>query len=129
MRRNRRKQVKANGVVSKVAVLVVVTLTLMLTYWRIDSQCNVLGQEINENEKRLRALDGEIKREEAHWNEKNTPEKLEEAMRQHGIAMDYAKADQVVRMDASGKPVAGQIALRKLKAGGWSGGAAMIDKP
>ena len=81
----------------------------------MDSKCYVDGQEIRKYEHKLQSIEAEYAREEARWNEKNTPEKLEEAMLQHGIAMSYPSADQVVRMDTSGIPVAGQLSIARFK--------------
>lgn len=61
------------------------------------------------------ALEAEYAREETRWNEKNTPEKLEAAMLQHGIAMAYPSAEQVVRMDASGVPIEGQLSIARFR--------------
>jgi hypothetical protein len=57
-------------------------------------------------------LENERVREEARWNAKKTPEKLERAMLQHGLDMNYPTATQVVRMDAAtGAPVPGQLSV------------------
>ncbi|MBP7637758.1 MAG: hypothetical protein KBA18_07765 [Kiritimatiellae bacterium] len=115
MRRNRKKQVHAKVVPSSVAGIFMLMIGLALLYWVMDSKCDVDGQEIRKYEQKLQSIEAEYAREEARWNEKNTPEKLEEAMLQHGIAMSYPSADQVVRMDTSGIPVAGQLSIARFK--------------
>jgi hypothetical protein len=115
MRRNRKKQVHAKVVPSSVAGIFMLMIGLALLYWVMDSKCDVDGQEIRKYEQKLQSIEAEYAREEARWNEKNTPEKLEEAMLQHGIAMSYPSADQVVRMDTSGRPVAGQLSIARFK--------------
>jgi len=94
-----------------VAGMVVLIVSMVLSYWFMDAKCAQLGQDIRKNEQKYAAFEDECVREEARWSEKKTPEKLEQAMLQHGIAMSYPTADQVVRMDASGQPVAGQLSL------------------
>jgi len=115
MRGNRKKQVHAKVVPSSVAGIFMLMIGLALLYWVMDSKCDVDGQEIRKYEQKLQSIEAEYAREEARWNEKNTPEKLEEAMLQHGIAMSYPSADQVVRMDTSGIPVAGQLSIARFK--------------
>lgn len=115
MRRNRKRQVYAKVLPRSVAGLIVLMVTLVLVYWVMDSKCAQLGQEIRKCEQKIQTLNAEYAREESRWSEKNTPEKLEEAMLQHGIAMSYPAADQVVRMDASGLPIEGQLSLARFK--------------
>jgi hypothetical protein len=95
--------------------MIVLAATMGLGYWYMDSKCAQLGQEIRKSEQKFAALEDERVREEARWSEKNTPEKLDEAMLQHGIAMIYPAADQVVRMDENGRPAAGQLSLARFK--------------
>jgi hypothetical protein len=112
MRRNRKRQVRGVKVLPpSVAGMIVLLVSLVLSYWFMDSKCAQLGQEIRKHEQKLAALEDERVREEARWSEKKTPEKLEQAMLQHGIAMMYPTADQVVRMGSGGEPVAGQLSL------------------
>lgn len=115
MRRNRKRNVHAKVVPRSVAGVFLLMVGLVLLYWMMDSKCDVDGQEIRKYEQKLQALEAEYVREEARWNERNTPEKLEEAMLQHGIAMSYPTADQIVRMDASGVPVPGQLSIARFK--------------
>lgn len=111
MRRNRKRQVHAKVLPPSVAGMIVLIVSMVLSYWFMDSKCAQLGQEIRKHEQKYAALEDERVREEARWSEKNTPEKLEQAMLQHGIAMTYPAADQVVRMDLAGQPLPGQLSL------------------
>lgn len=111
MRRNRKRQVHAKVLPPSVAGIAVLIVSMVLCYWFMDAKCAQLGQEIRKHEQKVASLEDERVREEARWSEKKTPEKLEQAMLQHGIAMSYPTSDQVVRMDAFGQPVAGQLSL------------------
>lgn len=111
MRRNRKRQVHAKVLPPSMAGMIVLIVSMVLSYWFMDSKCAQLGQEIRKHEQKFAALEDERVREEARWSEKNTPEKLEQAMLQHGIAMSYPAADQVVRMDLAGQPLPGQLSL------------------
>ncbi len=115
MRRNRKRNVHAKVVPRSVAGVFLLMVGLVLVYWMMDSKCDVDGQEIRKYEQKLQALEAEYAREETRWNERNTPEKLEAAMLQHGIAMSYPSAEQVVRMDASGVPIEGQLSIARFR--------------
>jgi hypothetical protein len=113
MRRNRKRQLHARVLPHWAASIIVLLVTLVLGYWFLDSKCAMLGQEIRKHERKFGMLEDERLREEARWNEKKTPEKLEQAMLQHGLAMTYPASEQVVKMDGRGVPVAGQQSLAR----------------
>lgn len=115
MRRNRKRQVRAHFLPRTAVGVIVSVVTVALIYWFVDSKCALLGQEIRKHEQKYVALDNERVREAARWDEKKTPEKLERAMLQHGLAMSYPTAEQVVRMDQSGRPVPGQLSLARFQ--------------
>ena len=111
MRRNRKRQAHARVLPRSAAGIIVLFVSVILSYWFMDSKCAQLGQEIRKHEHKYAQLDDERVREEARWNEKKTPEKLEQAMLQHGIAMSYPTPEQVVRVDGAGVPLAGQLSV------------------
>ena len=115
MRRNRKRQVRAHFLPRTAVGVIVSMVTVALIYWFVDSKCTLLGQEIRKHEQKYVALDNERVREAARWDEKKTPEKLERAMLQHGLAMSYPTAEQVVRMDQGGRPVPGQLSLARFQ--------------
>lgn len=115
MRRNRKKQVHAKVLPPAVAGIIVLSASLVLIYWGMESKCAELGQEIRQYEQKITALEDERIREETRWNEKNTPEKLEQAMLQHGLDMAYPSSEQIVRMNVMGQPIVGQLSLARLK--------------
>ena len=111
MRRNRKRQVRIKFLPVPAASVIVLVVSVALSYWFMDSKSAQLGQEIRKYEQNYAALENERVREEARWNENKTPEKLDAAMLQHGIQMTYPTPDQVVRMDGSGRPLPGQVSL------------------
>ena len=121
MRKNRKRQVHVKVLPPAVAGLIVLCASLVLIYWGMESKCAELGQEIRQYEQNITTLEDERIREETRWTEKKTPEKLEQAMLQHGLDMVYPSPEQIVRMDARGQPIPGQLALanfsRKQNAG------------
>ena len=117
MRRNRKRQVRLQFLPRTAVGVIVTIVTVALVYWFVDSKCSLLGQEIRKHEQKYAALENERVREAARWDEKKTPEKLERAMLQHGLAMTYPTAEQVVRMDVNGRPLAGQISVARFQKG------------
>jgi hypothetical protein len=115
MRRNRKRQVQVKFLPVPAAGVIVLAVSVALSYWFMDSKSAQLGQEIRKYEQTYAGLENERMREEARWNEKKTPEKLDQAMLQHGILMTYPTAEQIVRMDGKGRPVSGQLALVKFQ--------------
>lgn len=111
MRRNRKRRLSVKVLPHWPAGIIVLLVTLVLGYWFMDSKCAMLDQEMRKHEQKYAALENERVREESRWNEKKTPEKLEQAMLQHGIAMSYPTPEQVVRMDGSGVPLASQLSV------------------
>lgn len=115
MRKNRKRQVRIQFL-PRMAVGVIVTfVTVALVFWFVDSKCAQLGQEIRKHEQKFAGLENERVREAARWDEKKTPEKLERAMLQHGLAMTYPTADQMVRMDTAGRPLPGQLSVARFQ--------------
>lgn len=115
MRRNRKRQVRTQFLPRTAVGVIMTVVTVALVYWFVDSKCALLGQEIRKHEQKYSALENERVREAARWDGKKTPEKLERAMLQHGLAMNYPTADQVVRMDPSGRPLPGQLSLARFQ--------------
>ena len=112
MRKNRKRHARVKVLPPSVVGFFVLLVSMILCYWFMDSKCAQLGQEIRKHEQKFSALENERVREEARWNAKKTPEKLERAMLQHGLDMNYPTATQVVRMDAAtGAPVPGQLSV------------------
>jgi hypothetical protein len=111
MRRNRKRKLSVKVLPHWPAGIIVLLVTVIMGYWFMDSKCAMLGQEMRKHEQKYAALENERVREESRWNEKKTPEKLEQAMMQHGLAMSYATPEQVVRMDGGGSPLAGQLSV------------------
>ena len=120
MKKNRRKRVQVKFVPRLAVGCVALAATFTVMYLCLDSKCTQLGQEIRKSEQRFASLENERLLELAKWNERKTPEKLERAMLQHGLAMGYPKAEQVVRVDPYGTPLPQQpsmIAFRRMQAG------------
>jgi hypothetical protein len=118
MRRNRkltRRYSSLYGYTACVAGFLMTLLVTMMVYYFVDSKCNQLSQSIGREKNRLAQLEKERKRESARWEQMKTRTGLDEALRRHGLAMTLARPDQIVRIDAAGKVVPGQISVAKIK--------------
>ena len=116
MRRNRKRSKKMSVMATNTmnfGVLIVMLVVMVIINLRASYSCQHLMKSIGEKERMLDKLEEERVRESARWEEMKTPEKLESALLQHGLAMRYPKADQVVRMKADGRPYPGQISVAK----------------
>jgi cell division protein FtsL len=114
MRRNRKRQVKMEFMPKVFVAWIVITVCVTIGYWFMDSKSKQLNQEIRKYELKYDALESARAREALRWDEKKTPEKLEHAMLQNGLAMDYPKASQVVRLDVKGRVIPGQVSLARI---------------
>jgi hypothetical protein len=114
MKKNRKRHVRMD-VMSKLFVAwIVIAVSVAIGYWFMDSKCKQLNQEIRKHETKYTSLENARAREALRWDEKKTPEKLEHAMLQSGLAMDYPKASQVVRLDSRGRVIPGQVSLARI---------------
>jgi cell division protein FtsL len=114
MKRNRKRQVKMEFVPKVFVVWIVIVVSVAIGYWFMDSKCKQLNQEIRKDELKYAQRENERAREALRWDEKKTPEKLEDALLRNGLAMDYPKATQVVRLDSRGRLIPGQVSLARI---------------
>ncbi len=133
MRRNRKLTKRCSSLYTYTACaagFLMTLLVVMMIYYFVDSKCTQLSQSIGREKARLAALEKERKREQARWEQMKTPG-LDAALRSHGLAMDVARPDQIVRIDAAGKVVPGQISVATImqKRTAASRVAAVNNKP
>jgi len=100
MKRNRRIKRQSHFALNTMhfAALVVSGFIMLMAYWWLDTRCSAIAQEIGAAEKGLARLDAELERETMKWNEMKTPERLEIALRQHGLDMNNPAPEQVIKM-------------------------------
>lgn len=119
MRKNRNRKVTRQTVFKSgsmgVAALIVTAFLMLMAYWSVDSRCTAIAREIGKAEKALAACEAEYVRETARWDEQKIPERLNEKLLRFGLEMRYAHQDQIVRMNADGRPKAGQIAVARAR--------------
>ncbi len=114
MRRRNRKVNRHAHVTANTAGVVALILTacaMALVYGVLGMRCTSISQELQEAEKTYRQLVKEGERVAARWNELMAVDRLKENLARNGLEMDMPRADQIVRMNAAGRPLPGQIAV------------------
>ena len=118
MRKNRKMSSRMSVVArntTRFAAILLMLFAMSILNFLANSRCEQQMKSIGLKEKELKRLDDERDRESARWEEMKTPERLETALKRHGLAMRYPKPSQIIRMNAAGNPVPGQHSVAKAK--------------
>ena len=105
--RHTRLTINTAGVVA----LFVTFFFAVMIYCILGMRCTSVAQELQESEKTYKQLVKETERVAARWNELMAVDRLQEKLVRFGLEMNIPRADQVVRMNAAGRPLPGQIAV------------------
>lgn len=111
---SKKMSVIAQGSTMLCAVIVMLFVMVVVNLLA-DSSCSQLMKSIGAKEAQLKRLTDDCSRESARWDEMTTPDRLEAALKRHGLAMRYANAAQNIRMNAAGKPEPGQFAVARME--------------
>ncbi len=114
MRKNRKitKRMSRVATSSMYIGAVIVTLTVMVIVNHLASaSCMQLQKSIGRKKAELAKLENDRLREDASWKAMITPERLEAALRDHGMAMYPMREKQIIRMGRNGKPKLGQVSV------------------
>ena len=117
MGRNRKMPKKMSVVATntmRFGAILVVFFVMVILYILSSSSCTQLLKQKGEKEREIAKLDDACMRESTRWEEMTTPEKVEIALRRHGLPMKLPRPDQTVRM-TDGVPEPGQLAVKKAK--------------
>jgi hypothetical protein len=118
MRKNRKIPKKMSVVASNTmhfgAIIIIFSVMVILNLLA-SSSCSQLMKTIGEKERELVKLEDAKMRESTRWEEMKTPERIEDALRAHGLSMDAPRACQVVRMRSDGTPMPGQLSVLRLR--------------
>jgi hypothetical protein len=115
MKRNRKRQVRAKEMSPSLFFLGIMGVTMMLSYYIVDSKYTQLGKEVQKSEQELANLMDECIRENAKWTAMTTPEGLDDAMARLGVKMRLPTPEQIVWVTDSGQVVEEKIALAKFR--------------
>ena len=118
MKKNRRVTKKMN-VIAKgtmhIGAVLGVLFVMVIMNVLASSSCQQLLKTIGEDEKILARLDETLARESTRWEQMKTPDRVETALRGHGLMMRPARADQNVSMRGDGTPYPGQTSVAKMR--------------
>ena len=112
-RRNRRVNKESRFAAGSmgVAALIVSIFIMLMIYLSLDSRCGSISRDNGKAEKELTALEAELGRELTRWDEMKTTERLGANLTRFGLKMDYARPDQIVRVNADGRAAPGQLSV------------------
>ena len=128
MRRNRKIPKKMSVVATntmRFGAIIVFFVVMVILNLLSSSSCTQLLKVKGELEREIVKLDDARMRESTRWEQMKTPERVEEALLKHGLAMKLPRADQTVRLRPDGRPLAGQLSVSKAK---MRGGTATVAK-
>ena len=118
MRRNRKIPKKMSVVATntmRFGAILVFFFVMVILNLLSSSSCTQLLKAKGELEREIAKLDDARMRESTRWEEMKTPERVEEALLRHGLAMKLPRPDQTVRLRPDGQPLAGQLSVSKAK--------------
>lgn len=114
MRRRNRKVNKHSRFTVNTAGIVALLVTgfaMVMCYCVLGMRCTSIAQELQQVEKEYKQLTKESERVAARWTELMAVEQLNDKLTRFGLEMNIPRADQMVRLNASGRPLPGQIAV------------------
>ena len=117
-RRNRKVNKHSRFTVNTAGVvaLLVTGFAMVMCYCVLGMRCTSIAQELQESETTYKQLTKESERVAARWTELMAVDRLEEKLTRFGLDMNIPRQDQVVRMNAAGVPVKGQLAVARARA-------------
>ena len=118
MRRRNRKVNKHSRFTVNTAGIVALLVTgfaMVMVYCMLGMRCTSIARELQEAEKDYEQLTREGDRVATRWTELMAVDRLQEKLTRFGLDMNVPRPDQVVRMNAAGRPVPG-IAVARARA-------------
>ena len=118
MRKNRKIPKKMSVVATntmRFGAIIVFLFVMVILNLLASSSCTQLMKAKGEKERELVRLDETRMRESTRWEEMKTPEKVEDALLRHGMAMKLPRPDQNIRMRADGTPCLGQNLMARAR--------------
>lgn len=118
MRKNRKTSKQMSVVATntmRFGAIIVFFFVMVILNILSSSSCTQLLKAKGEKEREIVKLDDSRMRESTRWEEMTTPERIEVALRRHGLSMKPPRPEQTVRMMANGRPRPGQISVAKAR--------------
>ena len=116
-RRNRKVNKHSRFTVNTAGVvaLLVTGFAMVMCYCVLGMRCTSIAQELQQAEKEYKQLTKEGERVAARWTELMAVKRLRDNLDRFGLEMKNPTPGQVVRMNANGQPLKGQIAVARAR--------------
>ncbi len=116
-RRNRKVNKHSRFTVNTAGVvaLLVTGFAMVMCYCVLGMRCTSIAQELQEAEMTYKQLSKEGERVAARWTELMAVKRLRDNLDRFGLEMKNPTPGQVVRMNANGQPLKGQIAVARAR--------------
>ena len=116
-RRNRKVNKHSRFTVNTAGVvaLLVTGFAMVMCYCVLGMRCTSIAQELQEAETTYKQLTKEGERVAARWTELMAVKRLRDNLDRFGLEMKNPTPGQVVRMNANGQPLKGQIAVARAR--------------
>ena len=118
MKKNRKRSKRMSVMATRsmhIGAVMVMFFVMVILNLLASSSCNQIMKSIGEKERALAKLEDERTRESARWDAMKTADNIDRALLRFGLSMRYAHAGQIVRMDSTGRPKPGQLAVARAK--------------
>ncbi len=104
LRTNRKKE-RSRGflVVGPLALVMVFGSGLSIGYLWLEIRCEALGRQLKQLEVKKHQVHTKYAMAESRWARMTGPEQLEGALRRHGLAMEWPREDQILRVDRTAR--------------------------
>lgn len=116
MKKNRKRSKKMSVSASRsmhFAAVIMMLFVMVIVNMLASSRCDQMLKAIGEKENLLAKLEKDRERESGRWDQLNTCDNLDRILPRLGMSMKYPRADQIVRMDGSGRVVPGQLSVAR----------------
>ncbi len=118
MKKNRKRSHKMSVVTERfmhMGVVIFMLFAMVILNLVASANCTELERAYIAKGEKLKKLEDELQRETARWEEMKTNERINAALKKHGLAMNYPSASQTIRMGKNGQPIRGQVSVAKLE--------------
>ncbi len=121
MRNNRKVSKKMSRIsmhTMHIGAVMLMLFVMVILNLLASSSCDQLMKRIDEKERNLRLKEAELDRTTARWDAMKSTDNLDRALVKWGLAMRIPSENQIIRMDAGGRPEPGQtsVALARQRA-------------
>lgn len=116
MRKNRKRSKKMSVSASRsmhFAAVIMMLFVMVIVNMLASSRCDQMLKAIGEKENLLARLEKDRERESGRWDQLNTCDNLDRILPRLGMSMKYPRAEQIVRMDGTGRVVPGQMSVAR----------------